>query len=117
VFGVTGEKRVIELRNQSIGGTVPELENRRNQADASHLVGKAGFRKQIESGWMGRRRARIGLQAVIVVEQPDRNALAAKQPRAQQSNWPAARNQDSRIVTHHGNFCIAMRRQSTLNGR
>ena len=46
------------------------------------------------------RRARIGLQGFVVVEQPDRQAAPPEQPRAQQADRPAAGNQYPPFVNH-----------------
>ncbi len=94
------ENGVIELRDQVLARPVPELEDRRNEADARH-VGDQVIVQQVERRRMGGRRARIGLQCAVVVEQPHRHAAAADEPGTQQPDRPAAGDQDSALVVGH----------------
>ena len=98
MLGVVGQYGVIEFRDQTVRRPVPELEDRGNEADPRHVLGQAAFGKQIECGRMRGRGARIGLQAVVVVKQPDRNAPPAQDPRAQQADRPATRDQHPPLV-------------------
>lgn len=77
---VVGEQGVIELRHQTVGRTVPKLENPSDKASTSHVVGKPVVGEQIESGGMGCRRSGIGLQIIVAVEQPDVDALTTQKP-------------------------------------
>ena len=77
------ENGVVELRDQLAARPVPELEDRRDQPDARHVGGEAVLGQQIKRRRMGGGGARIGLRAVVLVEQPHRNALAAQQPGTQ----------------------------------
>ncbi len=90
---------MIELGDQRIGRPVPELEDRRDQADPRHVVGKPVVAEEIERRRMCGGGARIGLRAVALVEQPDRDALAPEQPRAQQSDRSATGYQDTPVFT------------------
>ena len=79
---ILGEDRVVELRNKSIGRPIPKLKDRRNQAYPRHILSQAIFGQQIEGCGMRRGRARVSLQAVVVVEQANGDALAAQVPSA-----------------------------------
>ena len=76
------EDRVVEFRNKSIGRSIPKLKDRRNQAYPCHVLSQAIFGQQIECCGVRRGRARVSLQAVLVIEQANRDALAAQVPSA-----------------------------------
>jgi hypothetical protein len=97
--GVVFENGMVELRHQLLARPIPELEDRRDQADARHVGIEAVVGQKVERGWMRGRGARVGLQAAIVVEHADGKAAAAKEPGAKQPDWPAAGDQDS-LVSH-----------------
>src|SRR5215813_11933312 len=65
---VVFEDRMIELRDQLLARPVPELEDRRDQADARHVLVEAVFGEEIERGRMRGGGARVGLQLAIVVK-------------------------------------------------
>jgi len=96
---VVFENGVIELRHQLLARPIPELKDRRYQADARHLLVQPVLAQQIERRRMRGCRTRIGLRLAIVVEQAHRNAAAAKEPRAQHADRTAAGAQDS-LVSH-----------------
>ena len=78
VLGVVPQGGVVEFRYLAVGRPVPELEDRRDEPDARHIVGKAVVAEQIKRGRMRGRRSGIGLRAVIVVEQAHRYPLATQ---------------------------------------
>jgi hypothetical protein len=101
MLSVAFENGVIELRDQLLAGPIPELEDRRHQAHAGHVVIEPVLAQQIERRRMRGRGARLGLQRAIVVEQPHRKAAAAKQPSAKEADRSAAGDQDSALVVGH----------------
>jgi hypothetical protein len=75
--GVVGQYGMIEFSDETIRRTIPELEDRGNESDARHVVGQPEFGKQIEGSWMRGRGPRVGLQAVVIVEQADGDTAPA----------------------------------------
>ena len=69
---------MIELGHKSIGRPVPKLKDRRDQSYPCHILVQAVFGEQIECCGMRRGRARVGLQALVVVEQANGDASAAQ---------------------------------------
>jgi hypothetical protein len=92
---------VIELRDQLLAWPVPELKDRRDQANARHVGVEVVLGEEIKRGWMRGRGPRVGLQAAIIIEQPDGKPAAAKEPGAKQSDRSAAGDQDSALVIRH----------------
>jgi len=39
---------MVEFRDQALRGTVPELEDRRDQSDAGHVVGQSGGAEHLQ---------------------------------------------------------------------
>ena len=103
MLGVVLEDRVIELGDQRVRRPVPELEDRRHQPDPRHVVGEPVVAQEIECRGVRGGGARIGLRAVILVEQPHRYALASEQPCAEQADRSAARDQDAPVFSRHEN--------------
>ena len=68
MVGVVLENGVIELGDLLATWPIPELEDRRHQPDARHLIGKSILGEQIERGGMGRGRPWIRLQSFVDVE-------------------------------------------------
>src|SRR5262249_24571612 len=87
------EDRVIELGDELAGRPIPELEDWRDESYPRHVIGKSVVLEQIERRRMGGGRARVGLQRGVLVEQYDRHAAASEQPRAQEPDRAAARDQ------------------------
>ena len=83
----------VELGDELAARPVPELEDRRDQADARHVVRESVLLEQIKRCRMGRGGARIGLQFAVVVEHHDRQATPPQQPGAQEADRTAARDQ------------------------
>ena len=82
--------------------SLPDLENRRNQAGVRRSVGEPVVGQEIERRRMRRRGARVRLLPVIVVEEAaDRQPTPADESCAKQANRAAARNQDSPIIRAH----------------
>src|SRR5688500_17836711 len=100
MLGVASEDGVIELCNQTVRRPVPELENWRHKTDARHVRGQSGFREQIERRRMRGRRARIGLQAIVVVENTYVDAAPAQKQGAQEANRSTTRDQHPTITRH-----------------
>ena len=73
---------MVELGHKSIGRPVPKLKDRRDQSYPCHILVQAVFGEQIECCGMRRGRARVGLQALVVVEQANGDASAAQAPSA-----------------------------------
>jgi hypothetical protein len=91
---VFGKNSVIKFRHKPVCGPIPEMKDRRNQSDPRHVARQPILGQQIESGGMGRCCAGVGLQSVIVIEQPDGNTPSAQDPRTQQTNRAAACDQN-----------------------
>ncbi len=98
---VTFEQAMVEGGDQFAGGPVPELEDRRHQPDARHVVGQAAVGQKLERRRMGGGGARIGLWRLVLVEQRDRNAMPSQQPGAQQPDRAPAGDQHAFCVTAH----------------
>ena len=96
------ENGMVELRDKLLAWAVPELKDRRDQTDARHVIVEAVLAQQIERRRMRCRGARVGLQAVIVVEQPNRQSAPAEKPGAKQPDRSAAGDQDSAFLIGHG---------------
>ncbi len=77
------ENGVVELRDKLRARPVPELEDRRYQPDARHIVGQPVLGQEVKRRGMGRRGARIVARAGIFVEQANRNTAASEQPGTQ----------------------------------
>jgi Thiamine pyrophosphate enzyme, N-terminal TPP binding domain len=88
---------MVEFGNEPVRRAIPELEDWRHQADPYHFLCQSMFRKQVQRRWMRRRRARVRLKAVVVIEQPHGHAAPAEYQRAQQSDRAAARDQHATI--------------------
>jgi hypothetical protein len=105
VLGIILEDDVVELRHQRIRRAVPELENRRDQPDPRHVIGEPVLAQQIERRRMGGGGAGVGLRAVVLLEQPHRQAAATEQPRAQQPDRAAAGNQHALVIGRCHDAC------------
>ena len=112
------EDRVIELarpaaplgrsQNWKIGATSPT--RAMSSASPSSL-------EQIERRRMRGGGARIGLRAVVLVEQPHRQAAASEQPGAQQPDRAAARDQDAPVINAHGDSSTSSARLRSCSRR
>jgi hypothetical protein len=92
---------MVELGDQLLAGPIPELKDRRHQADTRHVGVEAVLAQQIERRRMRRRGARVGLQAAIVVEQPNWQSAPAEEPGAKEPDRPAAGDEDSAFLFRH----------------
>ena len=66
------EDGMVELGDELAARPVPELEDRRDQADARHVISESAVLEQIKRRRMGGGGARIGPQFAVVVEHRDR---------------------------------------------
>jgi hypothetical protein len=98
---VVTKNRMVELREELLARPIPELKGRRDQADARHIMVEAVLAQQIERRRMRCRSARVGLQAAIIVEQPNRQSAPAEEPGAKQPDRSAAGDQDSTFLIGH----------------
>jgi hypothetical protein len=98
---VVFENGMVELRDELRARPIPELKDRRHQADARHVVGKPVLDQEIERRRMRRGGAGVGLQAAIVVEKADWQPAAAEQPSAKKPDRPAAGDEDSSMIRTH----------------
>src|SRR6266568_2170514 len=95
------ENGMVELGDQLLAWAVPKLKDRRDEADARHVTVETVLAQQIERRRMRRRGARVGLQAAIVVEQPNRHPAPAEKPGAKEADRSAASDQDSAFLIRH----------------
>jgi hypothetical protein len=102
VTGIVPEHRMIELGNKRRARPVPELEYRRHEPDALHVVGKAVLGEKVERRGMRGGGAWVRPRPFVLVEQHDRNAAPSQEPRAEEPDRAAARDQDLPFVEGHG---------------
>ena len=95
------ENGVVELGDELAARAIPELEDRRDQADARHVVGESAFLEQIKRCRMGGGGARIVLQFAVVVEHHDRQTAPPEEPGAQEADRSAARDQYALVARRH----------------
>jgi hypothetical protein len=83
-------------------GAVPELQDRRDEADARHVIVQAVVVEPVLAQQIERRRGtRVGLRAAIVVEQANRQSAPAEKPGAKQPDRPATGDRDSAFLIAH----------------
>src|SRR6185437_7337049 len=108
------QQRVVEFRDLAPAWPVPELKDRRDQAEPRHVLDQPSLGQDLERAGMRRRRARIVLRALILVEELHRQAFAPEQERAEQADRAAAGDQNRLSITAHCGVPAAARDPSLL---